>query len=192
MALKYKISVIEEKNSLIVYDCVGAYKYDNLTGYGKPNDIEVKNITSTIFYVTTPNLPKGSEPYKVDVSGNWPVSTDLQLGMEILPYQIGEKNNELTSGQYTIKAEISGTDRQGNAFKKTDIFAIICKKQIECCVDKAMKHVNTNAFKDAKQKATIELNNLLESVNYAIDCGLTNEAIEKIELINAQCGCCGC
>src|SRR5688572_18422755 len=105
MALKFKISAVEEKKSFIIYNCTGNYKYDNLGGFGKPNKIETKNITNTFFFITHPGLPAGAQPVKIDASGDWP-TTDNELGYEILPFQLGMTDGELKSGKYTIKAEI--------------------------------------------------------------------------------------
>lgn len=189
MGLQLKISASEQKNSFIVYDCTKNYKFDNLGGWGTINP-EIKNITSAIIYVTPPNLPKGSDPYAVDVTGNFP--NENGLGMEILPNQVGQVNNRLESGPYKIKLEVIGTDRKGLKFKKDATLLEIFINDVTCCVDGLQKFVNRDAHKDKKQQAAIELNNLLESANHAISCDLVEQATEIIEILKSQCVCIDC
>lgn len=189
MGLHVKISAIEEKNSFIIYDCTKNYKFDNLTGWGTINP-EIKSITSAIIYVWTPSVAVGVNPFAIDVTGDFP--NEEGLGMEILPNQVGQVNNRLESGQYKIKLEVFGVDKKGVKYKKDALIVKIFIKDVTCCVDKLQKFVNKDTHKDKKQQAIIELNEMLESANYAVDCELNTQAVELIELLKSQCVCVDC
>jgi hypothetical protein len=188
MGLTYKISAIEEKDSFIIYDCTGNNSQKNPGGFGPPNP-EIKQITDSYFLITPPQF---TQPFKIDVTGDFP--NEEGLGYEILPFMVGQTGNQIYSGEWKIKAVISGTDKKGKKFTKTAVCNKIFTKQVECCVDKLMPIVNKNAFKDEKQKRAIELHNLLENVLWAIehDCGVTSEITQTIAYLQAQCVCCGC
>lgn len=180
---------MEEKNSFIVYDCTGNYRYDNLDGWNAPN-AEIKKITSSVLYVTPPNLSAGGAPYSIDVIGDFPNTIDH--GLEILPYQIGQANNQLLSGKYFIKLEVKGLDAKGVGYTTSAILSKIFIKNVSCYIDKMQKTVNRDAWKDNKQKAKIDLNLMLLSAQWAIDCGLQEQATEIIEFLNSQCTCVDC
>lgn len=188
MALQLKIEANEQKNSFILEDCTGIYKYDNLTGWGVPNP-EIRKITSSKISVWPVTLPLGSEPFVIDVTGDFP--NQECVGIEIFPYQIGQQE-QLISGKYKIKLEVTGLDRKGVQYTKTATTETVFINNVTCCIDKLQKSVNKDAKDSKKQQAIIELNNLIESANYAISCGLLNQASEIVELLKTQCVCVGC
>lgn len=185
--LQLKISAIEQKDSFVVYDCTGNYKYDNLGGWGNPN-ARIKLITKAILYVTTPKTPIGSEPAEIDVTDDFP--NENFLGLEILPYQVGLQ--KIVSGKYKIKLEVTGVDSKGVTYVKHSTAIVVFSKDVKCCVDKLERIVNENAFKDEKQKKVIELNNLIESLDYNIDKELFDQAVSIIDYVSEQCICPGC
>lgn len=189
MGLKLSISASEEKNAFIVYDCTGNYKFDNPGGWGAPN-AEISKITSSIIYVTPPNLSPGVLPYEIDVTDNFP-NTD-GAGMEILPYQVGQANNQLQSGLYTIKLEVKGTNCKGIPYTTYTVLSKIFIRNVSCCIDKQQKNVNRDAWKDHKQMGIVDLNLMLMSAQWAIDCGLQEQAVETIEFLKSQCTCVDC
>jgi hypothetical protein len=185
--LSYQISITEEGvSSIFIHDCTGRYSYKNEGGFGKPN-FELKDIKSSFLYIT---VPHATEPVKIDVTGVFP--NKEENGYEILPFMLGLPNNEITSGEYKVKAEISGTDKNGVEWIRTVLIAKVFINQVVCCVDKMQKIVDKDAFKDEKQKLAIELSNLIESVKHGVDCELNSTVVETIEYIRAQCQCCGC
>lgn len=189
MSLVLSISASEEKNSFIVYDCTNIYRYDNLGGWNAPN-AQIKNITSSILYVSPPNLNAGVQPYAIDVTGIFPNVENK--GFEILPYQVGQVNNQLASGKYIINLVVVGTDNTGKEYTASAILLKIFIKNVTCCIDKLQKLVNKDAHKDKKQQAIIELNELLQAAIWATDCELTDQAIEIIDLLKSQCICIDC
>lgn len=189
MQFQPNINVVEESNSFIVYDCTGILTRDNPGGWGGINPLK-KQVTESYFLITPPNLPAGSDPFKIDVLQGFPNNNDL--GYEILPYMVGMPNNQILSGQWKVKWVVKGLDHKGNAWEKSATCVKIFKKQVECCVDKWTKILNKDAFKDPKQQKIIELNNLLQSMEYAIDNELNNEAIATIEFLQDQCVCPDC
>lgn len=189
MGLKLSISAAEEKNSFIVYDCTGNYRYDNLGGWNAPNP-EIRKVTSSTIYVTSPDLAPGTSPYSIDVTGNFPNNTDQ--GMEILPYQIGQANNQLTSGKYLITLEVKGLDKSGVEYTTSTVLSKIFIRNVSCCLDKLQKTVNRDAWKNNKQKGAIDLNLMLMSVQWSINCDLQEQAVEMIEFLKSQCTCIDC
>lgn len=189
MSLALKITAEEEKNSFIVYDCTKIYRFDNLCGWNAPNP-DVKKITKSTILIWPPNFSRENTPYEIDVTGKFP--NDGFLGIEILPYQIGQANNQLDSGEYRIKLEITGLDKKGIEYNTSATINRVFVNNVTCCIDKQQKYVNKDAHKDKKQQVIIELNELLESANYAIKCELYEQASEIIELLKTQCVCNGC
>jgi hypothetical protein len=189
MSLNLKIDASEETNSFIVYDCTGNNKYDNPGGWGPPNP-EIKNITSSVLYITPPDHAAGVAPYSIDVTGNFPNTENN--GIEVLPYQIGQVNNQLVSGKYIIRLEVKGTGKNGVEYTSTAIASKIFIKNVACCIDKLKKTINRDAFKDKKQQVAIDLNLLLMSAQWSIDCDLQEQAAEIIDLLKSQCTCIDC
>lgn len=189
MGLILNIRAEECKNSFIVFDCTGFYKFDNLGGFGAPNPL-ISKVTSAIIYVTPPNIASGINPYAIDVTGMIPNLTGK--GVEIQPFQVGQANNQLISGQYLIQLEIMGTDFKGLNYTSVADLIVIFVKNVEDCIDKLQKTVNRDAFKDKKQQAAIVLNELMESAIWAIKCGQNEQAVEIIDLLNSQCTCIDC
>ena len=189
MSLRLKIDASEESNSFIVYDCTGNQKYDNPGGWNAPNP-EIKKITSSTLFITPPNIGPGVPPYSIDVTGSLPNTGDY--GLEVLPYQIGQVNNQLLSGKYTIKLEVKGIGRNGVEYTTSTVIYKIFTKNVSCCIDKLQKTVNRDAYKDKKQEAAIDLNLMLMSVCWDVECGLLDQASEKIEFLKSQCLCIDC
>ena len=190
MALQLKISAEEQKNSFYLYDCTGRYRFDNLNGWGVPN-LDKKQVTNSYIEVTPPNPNKTLPPtFTVDLTGSFPNEENIPI--EILPYQIGQANNVLTSGRYKIKWVIEGVDKKGQKVSYSTILDKIFINNVSCCVDKLQKTINKDAHKDPRQQVAIELNNLLESAYYAIETELNEQAVEIIDLLNAQCVCIDC
>jgi hypothetical protein len=189
MGLQLQISAVEESNSFILYDCTGIISKDNPGGWAAIN-VEKKQVTDSYFLITPPDLPVGSSPYKIDTYPDFPSRDDL--GYEILPYMVGQSNNQMLSGYWGIQWVLTYADKKGISHTlKTSTYKIL-KKQVECCVDKWTKIVDKNAFKDKRQQKIIELDNLITSMNYAIDNELNNEAISIIEYLQEQCVCPEC
>lgn len=189
MGLSLKIDVIEEKGSCTVLDCTGLFSYDNKGGYGVQNP-RVEDVSSSFLEVFPPSLPKGSEPYKIDVLAYLPTISDV--GFEVIPLKVGQVNGEMESGKWKFNLVIAGRDKKGKAFNYTASVVKIFTKSVECCVDKLSPHINSNILKDEKQKQATILNNLLEGVFRQIGCGLYDKADETIKYIKSQCQCCGC
>ena len=187
MGLHLKIDAEEQKNSFILEDCTGRYRFDNLTGWGSPNP-EPKKITSSTLFITPPGRTSG--PLSVDLTGNFP-NEDF-LGYEILPYMTGSTNNKLISGKYILRLEIVGIDRKGNEYSTSAQVDKVFINDVTCCLDLLQKKINKDALKDRKQQLILGLMNLLESANYSIKHELTDQASEIVELLKSQCQCTDC
>lgn len=185
MSLSINISASEEKNSLNVFDCTGLYSPNNKGGYGVYNP-QIKDVETAVLEITKAST---GEKFTVDVFPYLPTTTDV--GFEVLPHQLGSSNGEIESDVYSIKMTVTGTYK-GKSFSYFGIIKKVLTKSVECCVDKWTKLIDKNVFKDDKQKKAIELNNLLESLCYQIDCELYDEASKTIEYLKVQCQCCGC
>lgn len=185
--VSHTISATEEKNSIIVYDCTGAFSYANKGGYGLPN-AKLEDFFEAYFEVKPPSWKEGQDPIKVDVYPSFP-STD-EFGFEVLPHMLNMK--EIESGEYKIKYITKYKDKKGATFTQSAMLTLFCMNSITCCIDKKQKQVRAGGFGDPRQKLIIELSNLLQSVNYQIDCGNYGIANEDLEYLKAQCNCCGC
>lgn len=185
--LQIKISAEEQKDSFILFDCTGIFKFDNLGGWGNPN-ARMDKVTKATLFVRTPKTPDTSEPIAVDLTGNIP--NFKFIGVEILPFQIGLA--KIVSGKYTLKLEITGIDSKGVTYTKHATIIKIMKNDVICCVDKLQKLVDKDAFKDETQKKVIELLNLVESLDYADEHDLIDNAVSIIDYLNEQCVCPGC
>jgi len=190
MGLILKISTSEQKNSFAVYECTGNYSSSNTGGYGAYNP-KIKDVEDAFLEIYTPKNPftPDATPYKIKVYPDMP--NDKGFGYEITPSMINQQN-EIESGKYTIRYTVVGKDKDGVSYTRTTMHTAVFINSISCCVDKKMKNVDKNAFKDEKQKKILELNNLLQSVQYQIDCELFDSAAEVIEYLKGQCKCCGC
>lgn len=189
MSFKIQINAEELKNSFLVNDCTGIYRFDNLEGWNSPNP-DIRKITKSTLSVWPPNISVTAQPFTIDLTGTFPNVDNNDV--EVLPYQVGAVNNQLESGLYKIRLDIEGTDKKGNTYTEFSVINRVFINNVTCCIDKGQKIVNKDAFKDSKQQAQIEMNNFLESANYAIKCELYEQASEIIELLKSLCTCNGC
>jgi hypothetical protein len=193
MSLILKISTSELKNSFVVYDCTGNYSSDNQGGYGVYNP-KIKDVEDAFLEIYTPAIPYSATaaPYKIKVYSDMP--NDKEFGFEIFPEMIGQHaaNSGIESGKYTIRYTVSGKDKNGVSYTKSVMMSFVFIKNVSCCIDKLGKKVGKDAFKDDKQKKIIELENLLQSAQYHIDCDLLDSANDIIEYLKGQCKCCCC
>lgn len=186
MSLTTKIEASEQRNSFIVYDCTGIYKYDNLGGWGAPNE-KIADVISSVLEITSPSNPN---PYTIDV---FPYFPNLQNGgIEILPSQVGQANNEIESGEWIIKWTIQVKNRLGETNTYTSYYSAVFTHVVTCCIDKRVREVKVNGYKDVKQQIILELSNLLESVKNDIEHGFNKSANNIIKYLKEQCNCCDC
>ena len=183
------ISVTEEKNSIIFYDCTGSYKYDNTNGYGIPN-FKIEDAVEAYLEIKNPTWKEGQEPIKIDLFPNFP-SID-KYGFELLPSKLGGTNNEVESGQYKFKYVVVMQDKLGIKHTFSAYVTLFCINSVTCCIDKRMKEVRSGGANDPKQQLIIELSTLLESTNYQVECENYETANEMVEYLKANCKCCGC
>jgi hypothetical protein len=188
MSLVIKLSAEEAKNSFVIYDCTGKYSSSNEGGYDYKNP-RVSDIQEAYLEIKSPS---SKTPVIVNVLNKLP--NENGDGFEIMPYMVslGQAVPEIESGKWEIKAIFKGVDKKGADFVATGYLTKVFVNSITCCIDRHMKIVGKDAFKDEKQKKVLELSNLLETVNYQINCELYNEANTVIEYLKAQCKCCGC
>jgi hypothetical protein len=186
MALQLKINIEEKENSFVVVDLTGKYRYDNLTGWG-PATAEVKNISKATLSIWKPGA---TQPKDVDVTGDFPNKECIDI--EILPYMAGLTGSVLVSGKYKVKLTVEGTDCKGATYSKSATVEKVFVNDVTCCLDKLQKRVNRDAYQEKLQQNIIILSNLLESANYAICKGLTEQASEIVELLKSQCSCVDC
>lgn len=185
MSLSVKTSSTEETTSLNVFDCTGLFGPNNNGGYGVHNP-GVKDVTAAVLEVKRDYT---GEVYTIDVYPHLPNTN--KVGFEVPAIKLGSKDGKIESGVYTIKLIVSGVHK-GKNFSAFSIEKKVLTKAVECCVDDWTKIIDKNVFKDDKQKKALELNNLLESLCYQIDCELYDEASKTIEYLKLQCQCCGC
>lgn len=172
-----KIAVTEEKTSFTVKDCssypIQGYKIDDII----IAFLEVQPPSSTEKY-----------PFKITTYPDFPNKDEIDF--EVLPFDVGMK--ELESGEWKFKLSIVFRTKTGGSVTKTALLSKIFIKNVECCIDKRSPELNAGALKDEKQKAILELSNMLENVHRQIEKGLTGEAIKNIDYLKAHCKCCGC
>ena len=188
MSLRTRISIKENSNSITVFDCTGNYSADNKEGYGIPN-YKISDVKEAILSIQSPSDTK-AYPHEIDVTGDLP-NID-QLGLEILPSQVGQSNDEIESGQWKFTLKVSINTKNGTVKTFTAYATEILIKSIECCVDKNTAKLDHNAFSDPRQKKTIELSTLLQDVKYQIESGRYDHASKTIEYLKFNCKCSGC
>lgn len=207
MGLQLSISVVEETDSFIVNDCTGVFSSENKGGWGSLNP-QIKDIETAVLEITPPydanpfldiSSPNPPAPnadtfqppaYTIDVFPDFP--NEEGNGFEVLPYMVGQSDNFLESGKWKIKLIITGKDKQGRPYTKSAIFEIVFVNSVTCCIDKLGSLVNKDALKDKKQQVIIELENMLESVCYAVEKELLDQADGIIRFLKEQCRCCAC
>lgn len=187
--VEQKISVKEESpNSIIVYDCTGRYSGSNPGGYGGPN-FKISDIDSSTLYVQTPSDTQ-TYPHSIDVTSSLP--NDAELGLEMLPSQVGIIGNEMDSGLYRFKLETTFNIKNGGTKTVSSYHSCIILKPLECCIEKLNGTVTVNAFKDPRQKKAAELDFLLANAKWNVDGGRYDQANTIIEYLKSQCKCPGC
>lgn len=177
MSFNLEISVQEEKNSFIVKDCTKDYGADGLNK---------DYITKAVLEVQPPSATE-PYPFKIDT---YPYFPKLNNEKEILPFKVGA--DEIESGEWKFKLIVTFKKSTGQEVTKTAYHSEIFINQVVCCVDKMTPAIDNNAFNDPKQKAIIELSNLVENLKRQKECGLTEEAKKTIDLLKEKCKCCGC
>jgi hypothetical protein len=186
-SLNIQIKTEEELSSFLVYECTGKYSSENTGGFGGSNH-RANQITKSTLYIKGPN----DDDYKhvIDVTGTLPNNNNIAY--QVLPTQIGQQD-ELESGQYKFKLEHVIKTTDGPEVTETGYGVDVFIKNIVCCIDKLGPiDAGKDAFKDLKQKKILELNNLIESVNYQIEKGLYDAANKTIDYLKSQCKCNGC
>jgi len=210
MSLNIVISAEEQANSFFVYNCTGKQSHDNPGGFGGTNP-SISDIQTATLTITAPDLhlpthltpgqidsivitPAPSNPvYTITVSPDFPNAIDDDKGYEVLPYMVGNNQNIIPSGKWRITLTVEGTFGPLNKpFKASGFVDKVFTKTVTCCVDKLQKYVSVGNFKDKKSITITELNNLLFSAEYDIECGLLDQANGKIELLREQCTCPEC
>lgn len=190
MSIVLQISVTEEKNSIIFYDCTGPFSFqDNKGGFGIPNQ-KITDVVDAYIEIKRPDWQEGQEPIKITVYPDLPNLT--KSGYELTPSMLGSNNGEVESGQYKLKYVVITEDKNGGRLTHTAYVTLFCMNSVTCCIDKRMKEVRSGGYKDPRQQLIIELSNLLESVNYQVKCGNLGIANEDVEYLKSQCKCCGC
>jgi hypothetical protein len=184
-----QISVTEEKNSIIFYDCTGPHSYDNKNGYGHPNP-KIEDVVEAYLEVKRPGWVEGQEPIKIVLYPSVPNLTGF--GFELTPSMLGSSNNDVESGQYKFKYVVVTVDKNGLRLTHTAYVTLFCMNAVTCCIDKRIKEIRAGGHNDPKQQLIIELSNLLEAVKYQIDCENFGIANEDVEYLKSQCKCCGC
>lgn len=185
-----KISVTETLEAIIFEDCTGTYSGDNKGGYGIPN-LDLANMTDSYIEVQSPSSTE-KYPFKIQTFPNYPAKD--AFAYEILPYMIGQSNNEFESGEWKFRQTVVFTAKNGKVDTKTALVTQILTKAVECCIYKATQGKLTDGeiFTDPKKKLVIELSNLLQSALRNKNCGNTEEAKKTIDYLKAHCNCCGC
>jgi hypothetical protein len=182
MSLQLKISAIEENKSFVVTDCTGKYSSSNQGGFGAPN-IQTSDIETSILFITTPDKTE----FQINVYPDFPNKDGIAY--EILPYMLNMQ--EIESGEYNLKLVITGTDKKGVKFTKTAYHTQFMTKTVSCCIDKIISK-NIGTTDKLKKQEMIELNDLLKSLEYSIDCGRMNRATKIVDLLKETCSCCDC
>lgn len=180
MGLITKISAKEFSNSFAVYDCTG----NGPTGWNNP-DSKISNVTDDYIEVYPPGA---TTPYKITLYPSFP-TIDSSLGFEITPTMVG--GTHIISGKWKISRTTTGTDRNGNTYTKKCMCIEIFINSARCCVDKMLKNVSYDSFRDKKKKLALELDAHLLSIERTKEC-LPDGANDILEFINLQCQCCGC
>lgn len=186
MSLNLKISVTEENNSFVVYDCTGLFSASNNPGGWGSQTFKLSDLTAATLEITPPNA---LAPISINVYPDFP-NGNSKIGYEILPYVVNMK--EIESGLWNIKLTVSGTTSLGVQFTRVAFCSEIFMESVFCCVDKWQKDLTTECFRSERQKQIILMNNLVESVKYNCECGLNNKASTIIEFLKGNCICVGC
>jgi len=186
MSLKLSISATELKSSFLINDCTGTYAFDNKCGFGIPN-LRIEDIIESNLEIQPPS--SASEyPISINVYPDFPNKEGDSY--EVLPYMVGMQ--EIESGEWKFKLVVV-FNKGGVKTTKTAYLTKVFVKTVECCIDKLTSgKLKVNAINDDKQKLILELSNLLEDVNYQIECGLNETANKNIEYLKSHCQCCGC
>lgn len=177
-----KFTTVEQPKSFIINDCTGIYTPTNKTGWGGLN-ARVVDVTESYFEITTPNGPL----YKVNVYPDFPNSDGY--GYEILPYMVGNTEGKIDSGTYKIKWIVKGVAK-GKEFTATAYYVSVFKNDVFCCVDKHIVKLDKNISTDEYQKKIVEMSNIMEATNYAIEKGLLDTANKNIEYLKLNCDTC--
>lgn len=188
MSLIVKISAIEEKDRIVLYECTGKYSGDNKGGWGKPN-VELTHVQFAQLEVYPPNV---TVPIIVPVFPNLPTD-DTDLGYE-LPIDLFSMK-KVESGVWKFVLKVKGVDSKAVPFEKSGEVKEVFTKSAECCVD-IMRRKTLNAYvnastKDEKREAARELSVILDDALFAKCCGNYDVAQRLLKFINLQCECCG-
>ncbi len=183
MGLVTSISTSEQPKSFIIDDCTGEYKSTNPTGWGGLNP-RIEDVTESYFEIITPK----NEKYTVDVYLNFP--NQEGFGYEIMPYMIKNAQGVIESGLYKIKWIVKGIAR-GQEFEVTANHVAVFKNDIFCCVDKHTIKLDKNIATSPEQKTIVEMKNIMQATNYAIEEGMFETANKNIEYLKLNCdNCC--
>ncbi len=188
MSLQIKISITEQEDSFYVDDCTGNYSSDNKGGYGGSN-YKKSDIFESFFMIQGPS--DKDYVHSIDVTNSIPNSKDISY--QVLPIQVGQNNNgTLESGLYKFKLLHRIKGPNSTMVEKFGYASEVFIKNIECCIDKNVKTLNQNAYKESRQLKIIELSTILDGVKCQIEESLYDQANETIDYLKQQCKCSGC
>ena len=177
MALKLKISVEENCDSLYLFDCTGKYdKKCNPTGWGRPNEI-LSNAESAVVKVYP---PEAENPIVLDLYPDFP--TENGEGYEILPEDIGSDKFKSGVWKFEYEVRVSGVLYFVTFYK-------LLTKDLECCLNDKKVNVDVDNF-DSKE--VINSNNISALFKSAVlnACrGKIKEAEKIIKFLYIKCSC---
>lgn len=183
-----QLNTEELENSFLLFDCTGKYSADNRDGYGTPN-YRIEDISA---YTVDIEPPSATAPYPFTIDVLDSIPNDDNTGLEIQPGQVGQTGDNIESGLWKFRANVTFNIRNNGQKTVTSYHSNVFIKNIECCVDSKSQTLTGNIFNDFRQKKIGELELLLLGVRRAIKCGLYDKANKTIEYMKAQCKCQGC
>lgn len=183
MGLVTSISTNEQPKSFLINDCTGEYKSTNPTGWGGLNP-RIEDVTESYFEIITPKKEKCT----VNVFPDFPNSSGYS--MEILPYMVNNPEGIIESGLWKINWVVKGVSK-GLPFYVVANHVAVFKDNVFCCVDKHTIKLDKNISTSPEQKAIVEMKNIMQATNYAIEKGMFETANKNIEYLKLNCdNCC--
>lgn len=179
MAVKLKLRVEENCDSLYIFDVTGKYnKKCNTGGWGNPNE-KLCNVKSAKIVIYPPKQEAGIE---IDVFPYLP--NNDECGYEVLPADLGMENFQ--SGIWRFDFRITyGNDNTLIFSSRTNFL----KYNLECCLAKKMVDADLSNYESEEVSKINNLYLLLESAEANHCKGSDIKAQEIIDTLNAKCNC---
>jgi hypothetical protein len=176
--VKPKVSITEDSEGFIAYDCTGTHSSSNTGGFGIKNPA-IGDFDKATLLATTPD---GLTTYEINMTGDMP-RTD-GVGYLVRSFMVG---GVVIPGVWTFQyiLEIGGKQYKSAKTQK------LLSRLAECCVEKLRNKVDIKLLLqgDEYQRKIALLSAAMEMTKIAGDCGRFKEAQKSIETIYAQCKC---